>query len=279
MSKKSHFKQHLPEIFIKIEEGKPVHFKRFLLGLAEAGIPPNEVDYIFDVINIGKKRYKVTIKPKYLECYKNIKFKSASYSKVSEKVVAATIGKSHSKSSSGTFGLLHTSEYTNNPYCFVLDEGIARELPKLKRKLLLIENLELFLNYKRIMKFINENTKHKVKLSEFDVMYSQGSMVLNKQFTPFLMSYSEVLCLFDLDFGGIITFSNLKKKLDKTTFLLPDDFDRYIKLYGFSSPKSEIQRLKELLNSENQPKDIKSVIKYLLKTEKKLEQEVYLLHC
>ena len=53
---KSFYKQHLPALFEKIELGKPVHFKRLLLGLAECGVAPNEVEVIFDKKFLGKKR-------------------------------------------------------------------------------------------------------------------------------------------------------------------------------------------------------------------------------
>ncbi|WP_210498275.1 hypothetical protein [Vibrio crassostreae] len=277
------FKQDLKSHFEKIEDGKPVHFKRFLLGLAEAGVAPNQVDSIFTKQNVGKKRYKVTINRERFEDYKNLKVKVLGEEYVpSQRVLAAKDGKSHSKSASGAFGLIHTKDHQLSPYCFILDEGIPRELPNLKKKLLLIENFELFLRYKEVMTFIKSNklSKQNINLDNYDIMYTQGSMILNKQFKPFLMNYKRVDCLFDLDFGGLIIYSTLKKNFINMSmqFLVPEGIDSFMDRYGFTMGDQEVDKLIKL-NKENMfCKEVKSLIKLLTTRRQKLEQEVYLLN-
>ncbi len=277
---KTYFKQDLASHFEKIEEGKPVHFKRFLLGLAESGVTPNQVDQIFHKVNVGKKRYKVTISPSALSQYREIKSMVLGESYVpSARVVAAQKGKSHSKSASGAFGLIHTQDYQVSPFCFILDEGVPRELPRLKKRLLLIENMELFLCYKRVLDFINKNklTAEFVELSNCDVMYSQGSLILNKQFKPFLMNYEKIDCLFDLDFGGMIVYSTLKKSFKNIRFLCPPNIDEFMDRYGFPMAGDEVDKLNKLMGENRYPKDVKRLITILTTRHQKLEQEVYLL--
>lgn len=277
---KTYFKQDLHSHFEKIEEGKPVHFKRFLLGLAESGVSPNEIDHIFHKVNVGKKRYKVTISPSALSDYRVLKGKvlGEEYTP-SPRVVAAQRGRSHSKSASGAFGLLHTQEYQVSPFCFILDEGVPRELPKLKKRLLLIENMELFLLYQRVLSFVNSNglASEAVDLEHCDVMYSQGSLILNKQFRPFLMNYEKIDCLFDLDFGGVIVYSTLKKYFKNTRFLCPENIDEFMDKYGFPMGEEEVMKLAKLQQENRFPKDVKRLINILTTRHQKLEQEVYLL--
>lgn len=279
---KFYFKQDLQSHFEKIEDGKPVHYKRFLLGLAECGVAPNYVETIFTKQNIGKKRYKVTIKRESFEAYKDLRLKvlGGEY-EPSDRVLAAATGRSHSKSASGAFGLIHTQEHLKSPFCFILDNGIPRELPKLKRKLLLIENIELFLRYQEVIYFINEHklSSQKISLHNYDVMFTQGSTILNKQYKPFLMNYENVDCLFDLDFGGLIIYSTLKKnfKDSKLRFLVPDNIDMFMDKYGFEMSSEESDKLIKL-NKENMfCKEVKHLIKLLTTRKQKLEQEVYLL--
>lgn len=280
--KKTYFRQDLTSHFEKIEDGKPVHFKRFLLGLAEAGISPNQVDVIFQKRNIGKKRYRVKILPESLELYKKLKSDSLgvmSSEGVSEKVLAAAGGRSHSKSASGAYALIHTQSHQVSPFCVMLDSGIPRELPKLNKKLLLIENMELFLRYKEVIELIRLHgmSRYPVELSDYDVMYSQGSVILNKQYRPLLMAYERIDCLFDLDFGGIIVYSTLQKHFKNTRFLKPEKLDGFMERYGFCMSGDEVSKLIKLNNENKFTKDVKELIRILTARRQKLEQEVYLL--
>lgn len=270
----------MPSHFEKIEDGKPVHFKRFLLGLAEVGVAPNWVDQIFSTVNVGKKRYKVSINPNRFDDYKAIKVKAlGEQSRNDDRANAAKLGKSHSKSASGAFGLIHTSAHSITPFCFILDEGIPRELPELKKKLLLIENFELFLRYRDVLEIISKKqfSGKKYEMSAYDVMYTQGSMVLNKQFKPFLMQYDSIDCLFDLDFGGLIIYTTLAKTFNNLKFLYPKNPDQYMDEYGFHMDEKEVQKLTSLQKGPSLTKDVKGILRFLITNKVKLEQEVYLL--
>lgn len=274
---KSFFKQHLHALFEKIELGKPVHFKRLLLGLAECGVSPNEVEKVFNKKALGKKRYRVSIKPESFQEYQ--RFKSmATHPVQSARVLAAAQGKSHSKSTSGAFCLIHTSEYKKNPFTIMIDNGVPRSVPSLKKKLLLIENFELFLRYETIIDFLKEKCGEQIDISDWDVVFSQGSGILNKQFLPFLMNYQKVHCLFDLDFGGLITFTTLKERLNtEIRFVYPIEIEEWVNKYGFEMPLQEMKQLKTLSIKRAHQKNTKRIIDTLLRSKKKLEQEVYLL--
>ena len=275
--KRSFFKQHLPALFEKIELGKPVHFKRLLLGLAECGVSPNEVEKVFNKKALGKKRYRVSIKPESFQEYQS--FRSLVAQPIqSARVLAATQGKSHSKSTSGTFCLIHTSEHRENPYSIMIDNGLPRSVPSLKKKLLLIENFELFLRYETIIQFLKDKCGEQIDLKEWDVVFSQGSGILNKQFLPFLMNYQKVHCLFDLDFGGLITFTTLKERLNtEIRFVYPTDVEDWVDKYGFEMPPLEWKQLKNLSVKGMNQKKTKRIMDVLLRSGRKVEQEVYLI--
>lgn len=274
---KSFYKQHLAALFEKIELGKPVHFKRLLLGLAECGIAPNEAETIFEKKFIGKKRYRVSVRPEAFLKYQQIKV-FAQPKTTSERVQAAAKGKSHSKSTSGAFCLIHTEEYPSTPFTILIDNGVPRLLPKLKKNLLLIENFELFLSLESTLEFLNGKCRESVDLTEWDIIYSQGSGILNKQFIPLLMNYEKVLCLFDLDFGGLITFTTLRERLNSNIkFIYPTDYEYWIDNYGFEMPNAEHKQLKNLYLKGCHQKKTKRIMEALLKTRRKLEQEVYLI--
>ena len=274
---KSYYKQHLPALFQKIELGKPVHFKRFLLGLAECGISPNEVERILDKKFVGKKRYRVSIKPNSFKAYQELRAETCK-GQINGRALAAAQGKSHSKSTSGTFCLIHTKQHQTTPFCIMIDSGVPRDVPQLNKNLLLIENFELFLNYQAMIDFVTHKCGMPVNLQEWDVIYSQGSGILNKQFVPLLMGYKKVVCLFDLDFGGVITYTTLKQRLNSDIqFAYPEDVEVWVQRYGFEMPNNECQQLKNLAGGAGIPKRAKKVIELLLKTKRKLEQEVYLI--
>lgn len=255
-----------------------MHFKRFLLGLAESGVTPNEVEYIFHVVNVGRKRYRVTIKPESYQEYRDLRIRCLGEGKqCSAKAVAAATGKSHSKSASGVMCILHTEGHQLNPCCIMLDQGIPRELPSLKTKIVLIENFELFLEYKAVLKYISNNSGCDIDLSEYDVMYSQGSAILNKQYRPFLMGYKEVLCVFDIDYGGLVIYDGLRKVCSKARFFVPRETERLLDAYGFAISKEEASKLKSMVSDSSLPKVVKSVAKLIFDARKKVEQEVYLL--
>ncbi|MBU2895653.1 hypothetical protein [Vibrio hepatarius] len=121
-------------MFKKIELGKPVHFKRLLLDMAECGVSPNEVEKVFNKKALGKKRYKVSIKPESFQEYRSFRGLVAQPIQ-SARVLAAAQGKSHSKSTSGTFCLTHTSEHRENPYTIMIDSGVPRAVPRLKKEI------------------------------------------------------------------------------------------------------------------------------------------------
>ena len=274
---KSFYKQHLPALFEKIELGKPVHFKRLLLGLAECGVAPNEVEVIFDKKFLGKKRYRVSVKPDAFQKYKCLKL-LPSNNDTPPRVLAAAKGASHSKSVSGTFCLIHTSTHKTSPFAITIDNGVPRELPALKKKLLLIENLELFLDLTSVFYFLEKKCKQHISLDDWDVIYSQGSGILNKQFIPLLLNYQKIVCLFDLDFGGLITFTTLRERLNTNiTFIYPENYQQWITNYGFEMPTLEHKQLKNLYLKGCHQKKTKRIMEALLKDKRKLEQEVYLI--
>ncbi len=270
------YRNLLPELFVKIEAGKPVNYKLILLGLAEYGFSPSKVEEIFSKRSIGKKRYRISVNPECYKEYDEIK-QLIGMAVNSPKVLAATKGQSHKESASGAFCLIHTKEYEETPCTIMIENGVPRAAPKLKRNLLMIENFEVFLKYKQVLTFIEKECDLKISLDDWDVIYTQGSAILNKQFIPLLMSYTKVRCLFDLDFGGLITYCSLRERLNTDLkFLYPKNIIDWLFKFGFKLPEQESTQLKGLVTKSIQPKNIKQLIDIIIKADKKLEQEVYL---
>jgi len=283
LNSEGRFKQHIPALLEKIDKGKPVFFKRLLIGLAEDGVSPTETQRMFETTNIGNGRQSVKVATTSLYDYRELRSKYLPESKVSPKAIAAVNGQSHSKSSSGAMLQIYTTENDTNPYCIMIEDGIPRAVPVLKNKLLLIENLELFIHYKKIIDYINKNCRRiyggSIDLESWDIAYSQGSGILSKQHLSVLSRYEVIECLFDLDYGGYITYITLKTRLRgiKVKFLAPTDHDKVFKQYGFEMPQSEHTQIAKILKGTRHPKQLKEIMKIALKHRLKVEQEVYLL--
>ncbi|ELP6119202.1 TPA: hypothetical protein I7730_14695 [Vibrio vulnificus] len=280
---KGHFKQHIPALLDKIDKGKPVFFKRLLIGLAEDGFPPAETQQMFETTNIGNGRQCVKIATSKLNCYRELRARYLRELEVSPKAIAAVKGQSHSKSSSGAMLQIYTHENDANPYCVLIENGIPRAVPNLKKKLLLIENLELFIHYKKVLEYINKKCGRvhggEVALTSWDIAYSQGSGILNKQHLSVLSRYQVIECLFDLDYGGYITYITLKNRLRgvKVKFLAPTEFNKVFEQYGFEMPQSEYIQIENMLKGGRHSKIFKEIMKTALRHRLKVEQEVYLL--
>lgn len=78
---------------------------------------------------------------------------------------------------------------------------------------LIIENLELFVNFKYI--FENNLIKNfkNLDITTMDIIYGKGFDITNKLNIDFLNLYSKIFCFFDLDKAGFDMLINLKKNI------------------------------------------------------------------
>ena len=158
-----------------------------------------------------------------------------------------------------------------------------------ENKVVLVENQALMTHYQQTRQFIKAELSHSIDPS-YDLAFSSGMQALSEEYVGFYQYYKGIIALFDLDLGGlnqILTIAKICAKLNLTfDCCYPNSAEERIKS-GTGSQISPEER-KGLIGAVRRIEKCDSLIdshkvrligltKLILKYERKLEQEVYLL--
>ncbi len=107
-----------------------------------------------------------------------------------------------------------------------------------KPRLLLIENEENFIRYTDFCGVVSELMNQPISLINTDVALGGGNRATSKLLINWYSNYSEILCAFDYDLGGLKMFKTLKKDLSKKViFVQPKQYSKLFKHFK-NKPKS-----------------------------------------
>lgn len=191
------------------------------------------------------------------------------------RVTASVTGNSHRVAVAGGL-LVIRSKAANHPEVVLFDDFGNIALPRnLSPNLLIVENLENFLQFDRTVQFCVDCCAFDAHISQTEVLFGAGNLVSGALFSDFLSSFSRVGVLPDPDLGGLRTCRSLERSIGHRTnleILVPSNLDERLK-QGIVLTESERNELLKFADGDSASS---GVARLLLKAGKKLEQETYL---
>lgn len=224
----------LRKILDNIDAGKPINLTLFL-NIVDSLNLRDRVE-IGDVKSskIKGEKYKVEyIKPSLMTALRDY----AGGNQLN-RITAATQNQSHSQKVIGSYLNVLTSAHNNddNHPIFVMfdEEGRATYPPNilpLKETacdLLIIENVQLFLFWRRTVAFLREYCGF--NSISFDIALGRGNEISNTYHKQYLSKYQTIYLCLDIDLGGLMIAKNLISLVPDTPyqFLMPKNIDSYL---------------------------------------------------
>lgn len=256
----------------QIKNAKPINFTIFAsVFVSTTGLPLNALYEIFIVEKLTKSSFQVTVIDQ-----ERFELLIAEYpvQTISNRVTAAKAGNSHKHRVSVSMIVLWAA-CAVHPVVVLNDEQNGINSPvTLSRKLLIIENQEVFLQKENVLRFLmQEFTGFTDK--DLDIAFASGNAITNRFNKKFFMHYQHIDCLLDLDIGGLEIFASLVNltRHPSLHFLLPPSAALLITK---SQIKLEEKHLKRLRNLAECCPGLLPAFKLIVESGKMLEQENYL---
>ena len=228
-------------------------------------------EYIKSIFKISKDTgrrgnfYHLLVKDsdKYDEAFSKFKIE-----KTNKKVEKSIYGNSKKAKSDFSFLLVKQNYDDEIPNVVVFNEQDyqCNFEYSMKQKLMIIENEDNFGNI--IDSFNNES----IDLNEYNFILGFGNYISDRNFTRFLNEYSEIQCFFDIDLGGLKTFSSLDSRLEtEIEFYYSEKMSNYLRKYGTTIKEKDYIETSKYRNNEK----LKLVVADILNHKKFAEQEVF----
>lgn len=258
----------MKQYLLNISNGKSVNYNAFVKKAQSFKITEDIIRDAFKIKkDISRKGNFYFLSVKNDSIYEHV-FSKFDLSNKNKKVELSLHGNSKKAKSSFSFLLIKHNHTDIVPDAIVFNEQSYSFSfkNKLKRKLIIIENEDNFGNV--IASFNNEQ----INLDEYNFILGFGNYISDKNFTNFLESYDLIKCFFDIDLGGLKTFSSLDSKLNtEIEFFYSDKMSRYLKLYGNKiTDQSYIEVSKYKSNNK-----LVHVVSDILNNRKFAEQEIF----
>lgn len=247
----------------KILNQEPISYSSFLKQCEKNNISDQKNRTIFSISSNGKKnQYLLTIKNKQLfeDTFSNFLIKHED-----KKVEAALRGNSKKAKSSRSLMIWKENsngvnsiaiEFNNQDYVLNIDK---------KKKLIIIENLNNFLNIK--------SNFPELDLKEYNFVWGNGNNITDKNFISFLNEYEEVICFFDIDLGGFKMFKSLYNQLNtKIEFYFNDFMKEKIITHGKTIT---IDQYNTTMKFYKDVPALNDVLLFINKHQKFAEQEIF----
>lgn len=259
------FGASMKNFFENVDNKKQVNFKRYIEKFKEKGIA---IEQMFIPVLVKNPFYILT--PKNLDDYNTLKSKMNVHIEKNDRTSYAIHGDSHLISVSYAFLLVKESINATIKTVFFEKGEIKQTEPlSLKKKIIIIENLENFANTLANFRHIN------IDVNDYSFIFGSGNSITNGKFTDFLKSFDEILCLFDIDAGGFQMFNTLSKCHDQCQFIYPDNILDIMDKYVANSHGKEV--VLSLNSKFGDNKKLHPILTLINRTQKTVEQELYLI--
>lgn len=254
-----------------VRDGKPVDWPSTLHGLMRTGVDQQLVDKAVVVTAYGNKVYQVNIIDQ--AAFHEIEALASPIDKGSRSA-ASVSGNTHSTTVDGALLAVWTA---NSDQCInrIFKDGQLQPVPGRKHAFI-IENEECFLNKENCYAFAKSHCGVTHPIEDIEFIYGSGNSISNRRVIPYLLAFEgEVLCLLDVDLGGLRIFLNLLSGgLDKsrTHYLVPDDIKERLKQSKRKASEEEREGLSALHGKDPRIDKLISAIRHFKTT---IEQESY----
>ncbi|WDE02375.1 hypothetical protein [Thalassomonas actiniarum] len=248
-----------------------LNWKVFSGQLLKHGIKLEEINQAFGVTRYSQNDYSVEVLSQdLLQKFINI----INSHSVKSRTAASHRGNSHAVNVDGA---LLVSNIANNdvPYNHLFSKGRDVDTP-VKQHCLIIENLECFLAFNRTFEFAKNYCDVEIDIDDVEFVWAAGNSISNALIIPYLKKFQgKVMCLFDIDLGGLIIYSNLLKaglEPSNTKYLIPSDIQTRLKNSNRKATAKELNALSPIFGLSETTNQIITLIRHYNST---LEQETY----
>ena len=264
-------KQSVLQALELIREGNSVNWRQLKGQLIRLGIANSLIDNTFSATAFSEKVYEVSVKDTALFDEICDQLQPTDKSSRSE---ASKTGNTHSVKVKGALLIACTQEKSDT-YNHVFHPERPSKVP-VKKHALIIENLECFLAFEETYQFVLSKCGIDIPIDEIEFLWSAGNSITNSLIVPYLKQFEgQVMCLFDVDFGGIKIYANLLSNglvKEKTPYLIPADLKERLSLSKRKISNKEIESLSSVYGVSSVTDDVIGAIRYYEAT---LEQESY----
>lgn len=192
------------------------------------------------------------------------------------RLTASLSGHSHRRSVGGGM-IVHRNAHNPHPEVILVDSEGAFQLGRpAPSACLIIENLANFLQFEDTLEFCRDVCGLEHDITDIDVIFGSGGQVTNQIYTSFWRTYSNVYVLPDADLGGLHICKTLQARVaghTRIAVLFPSDLKARLTENGTTLTAKERAKLVPLSTISG---GIGKIAHCLLATDKKLEQESYL---
>lgn len=178
---------------------------------------------------------------------------------------------------SNIFTEINDSPKINHPQVITFDEKGHFTAPvQLSKVAVIVENRQIFLNIEKMQQFLGAYTDVPCDQA-LDFIYGTGNEISNSLHQQFLAQYEHLYLCFDCDLGGLKIAKNLYQLLPTTemTFVQPHDIDIRLDQVVQRCSSEELEKLAQF--AMQAPAFIQPYIKLLCNTQRRLEQESFLI--
>ncbi|WP_320151354.1 hypothetical protein [uncultured Tolumonas sp.] len=254
-----------------IQGGRGVDWPSMRKRLLKLGVEESLLRKAVEVTRYSESVYHVTIINK-----KNFDqlVKYAEPIDKSSRSKASLSGKTHRTNVNGALLVASTST-SETPYNYIFRDKENYPIP-FKKHAMIIENLECFLELKAVYQFTIDKCGITYPENDIEFIWAAGNSISNKLIIPYLKSFEgDVLCVLDVDFGGLKIYSNLISgglDINKTKYIVPTDIEERLNGSRIKLSTKELECLSRVYGVSTQTDNIIRTLRYY---GKKLEQESY----
>lgn len=250
----------------KIKNNESLSYSTFLKKCTKHKITDTQLRRIFSIsVSPCKKKnqYRLTIKDE--EAFNNT-FSKFMVENSDVKVEAALHGDSKTAKSEKSLLIWKEHHSSTNSVGIEFNKSNYDFHTLKKDKLIIIENLNNFLN-------IESNFDNDICLHEYNFVWGSGNNITNKHFVEFLNEYKEIVCLFDIDLGGLKFYKSLEKQVKTNLqFYFTPKMEKMVKEFGKPISMSDYETLMKHYTKTN---GLEYIVSFIKETKKFAEQEIF----
>lgn len=238
----------LRQYLIKIKNNEPFNFDKFLKKLPTQFNQPSRKLFQSKLTSLNPKKWVVSCSKETLsELWKITETPK-------DRAHASLLGNSHNHRVSANLLMVYHQDISDSLCPDIIYASRTQVVQKFtpKKKLLLIENEENFIQYRVFSQILSDLTSHRIDIEDTDIALGGGNRASSQFLMEVYSKYDDVLCSFDYDLGGLKIFRSLKNELGgRAHFVQPIEYPKVSSLFN-KPPESD----KKLLSAIETAKEL-----------------------
>lgn len=264
-------RRSLQKALKRVRAGHAVDWKSTLASLNRLGVECQLVERAVTAVAYGEGVYKVTIISEEAFCAIETYVQPVDRDSRS---AASLSGNTHLVPVKGAMlAVWHAG--SDEPALRIFKDDLLMPYPDRKHAFI-IENEECFLHKAETYQFAQDHCGVTYSIEDVEFIYGSGNSICNRRIIPYLKNFEgDVLCLLDVDLGGLKIYSNLISaglEVNRTHFLVPNDITERLLRSKRKASISELEALSQIYGKSELTDRIIVAIRHYKTT---IEQESY----